>query len=145
MIALCRSCTSSRSCTAVEIYLPGSRPTRTSSGPASDSVSLTPGSKLQPPLRQGRAMLMGRLPRSRASVLRAFTFSSTRAGARATLPAAGAQRRHLASRSTTSSGSGGSAVYETSRAVDEYIQFHYADGPDLLPYPVCAAPWQPAP
>ena len=31
---------------------------------------------------------------------------------------------------------GGSAVYETAKAVDEYIQFHYADPADLLPYPV---------
>jgi hypothetical protein len=38
-------------------------------------------------------------------------------------------------RSTTASGSGGSAVYETGKAVDEYLQFHYADPSDLLPYP----------
>lgn len=40
-------------------------------------------------------------------------------------------------RSTTASGSGGSAVYETKRAVDEYLLFHYGDAstPDLLmPY-----------
>lgn len=37
-------------------------------------------------------------------------------------------------RSTTASGVGGSAVYETQRAVDEYLQFHYASDDELLPF-----------
>lgn len=40
-------------------------------------------------------------------------------------------------RSTTASGVGpgqGSLVYESARAVDEYLQFHYAKEEDLLPF-----------
>ena len=40
-------------------------------------------------------------------------------------------------RSTTASGVGpgqGSLVYESSRAVDEYLQFHFADPKELLPF-----------
>ncbi|GLI58723.1 hypothetical protein VaNZ11_000476 [Volvox africanus] len=37
-------------------------------------------------------------------------------------------------RSTTSSAGGGSAAYETKKAVDEYLQFHFAAPEDLLPY-----------
>eukprot|EP01061_Rhynchopus_euleeides_P018930 TRINITY_DN3119_c1_g4_i1.p1 TRINITY_DN3119_c1_g4~~TRINITY_DN3119_c1_g4_i1.p1 ORF type:complete len:277 (+),score=104.44 TRINITY_DN3119_c1_g4_i1:39-833(+) len=36
-------------------------------------------------------------------------------------------------RSTTASGVGGSAVYESGRAVEEYLQFHYGGG-DCMPY-----------
>jgi len=39
----------------------------------------------------------------------------------------------LAVRSTTNSGSGGSAVYESARAVDEYLQFHFATPQELAP------------
>ncbi|KAF5830252.1 hypothetical protein DUNSADRAFT_14825 [Dunaliella salina] len=39
------------------------------------------------------------------------------------------------SRSTTSSVGGGATAYETGKAVDEYIQFHYGDPRDVLPYP----------
>ncbi|KAG2451483.1 hypothetical protein HYH02_004081 [Chlamydomonas schloesseri] len=37
-------------------------------------------------------------------------------------------------RSTTSSAGGGAAAYETKKAVDEYLQFHFAAPTDLLPY-----------
>lgn len=37
-------------------------------------------------------------------------------------------------RSTTSSAGGGPSAYETKRAVDEYIQFHFGKDSDLLPY-----------
>jgi len=37
-------------------------------------------------------------------------------------------------RSTTASGVGGSAVYETAKAVDEYLQFHFATEEELVPY-----------
>ncbi|GFR46879.1 hypothetical protein Agub_g8520 [Astrephomene gubernaculifera] len=37
-------------------------------------------------------------------------------------------------RSTTSSAGGGAAAYETKKAVDEYLQFHFAAPEDLLPY-----------
>eukprot|EP00048_Salpingoeca_helianthica_P015939 m.229525 g.229525 ORF g.229525 m.229525 type:complete len:305 (+) comp17766_c0_seq1:35-949(+) len=37
-------------------------------------------------------------------------------------------------RSTTSSSGGGPTAYETQRAVDEYIQFHFGDASDLMPY-----------
>ncbi len=43
-------------------------------------------------------------------------------------------------RSTTDSGVSGSSVYETARAVDEYLQFHYARAADLMPYPPGVAP-----
>jgi hypothetical protein len=36
--------------------------------------------------------------------------------------------------STTSSGHSG-AVYETAKAVAEYLQFHFGDDADILPYP----------
>lgn len=36
-------------------------------------------------------------------------------------------------RSTTNSGSSGSAVYESARAVDEYLQFHFATPQELAP------------
>jgi len=40
----------------------------------------------------------------------------------------------LAQRSTTSSAAGGAAAYETRKAVDEYVQFHFGDPKDVLPY-----------
>lgn len=40
------------------------------------------------------------------------------------------------SRSTTSSAGGGVAAYETRRAVDEYLQFHFGAEKDILPYDV---------
>jgi len=43
-------------------------------------------------------------------------------------------------RSTTDSGIGGAAVYETTRAVDEYLQFHYASNAELMPYKADVAP-----
>jgi len=50
--------------------------------------------------------------------------------------------RHCATkvRSTTDSGVGGAAVYETSRAVGEYLQFHYASDAELMPYGAETAP-----
>lgn len=38
-------------------------------------------------------------------------------------------------RSTTSSAGGGASAYETKKAVDEYLQFHFAHGEEILPYP----------
>lgn len=49
-------------------------------------------------------------------------------------------RRYLAAasadipRSTTNSGVGGSAVYESAKAVDEYLQFHFGNEKELVPY-----------
>lgn len=40
----------------------------------------------------------------------------------------------LEERSTTSSAGGGAAAYETRKAVDEYLQFHFGDDNDILPY-----------
>lgn len=37
-------------------------------------------------------------------------------------------------RSTTSSGGGGSKAYETVKAVDEYLQMHYAKADEIFPY-----------
>jgi len=37
-------------------------------------------------------------------------------------------------RSVTASGSSGSAVYNTQKATQEYLQFHYAPGNELVPY-----------
>lgn len=37
-------------------------------------------------------------------------------------------------RSTTSSAGGGAAAYETRKAVDEYLQFHFGADSDILPY-----------
>lgn len=37
-------------------------------------------------------------------------------------------------RSTTSSAGGGSGAYETRKAVDEYLQFHYGRPEDIMPY-----------
>ena len=39
------------------------------------------------------------------------------------------------SSSTTSSAAGGIAAYETRKAVDEYLQFHFGADQDILPYP----------
>lgn len=39
-------------------------------------------------------------------------------------------------RSTTSSAGGGTGAYETRRAVDEYLQFHYGRPEEILPYDV---------
>jgi hypothetical protein len=41
----------------------------------------------------------------------------------------------MADRSTTSSAGGGPLAYETSKAVDEYLQMHFASAGELLPYP----------
>jgi len=44
-------------------------------------------------------------------------------------------------RSTSDSGVGaGASVYETARAVDEYLQFHYASDAELMPYEARVAP-----
>ncbi|MEW5305282.1 MAG: hypothetical protein WDW36_007834 [Sanguina aurantia] len=49
-------------------------------------------------------------------------------------------RRHakkstgLEERSTTSSAGGGAAAYETRKAVDEYVQFHFGADDDVMPY-----------
>jgi hypothetical protein len=40
----------------------------------------------------------------------------------------------LEERSTTSSAGGGAAAYETRKAVDEYLQFHFGAASDILPY-----------
>ncbi|KAG2498281.1 hypothetical protein HYH03_003542 [Edaphochlamys debaryana] len=40
----------------------------------------------------------------------------------------------LQERSTTSSAGGGAAAYETKKAVDEYLQFHFGAPEDLMPY-----------
>ncbi len=40
----------------------------------------------------------------------------------------------LEERSTTSSAGGGAAAYETTKAVDEYLQFHFGADQDILPY-----------
>ena len=40
----------------------------------------------------------------------------------------------LEERSTTSSAGGGAAAYETRKAVDEYLQFHFGVDSDILPY-----------
>jgi len=37
-------------------------------------------------------------------------------------------------RSTTASGVGGAAVYESGKAVDEYLQFHYASDQEIMPF-----------
>ena len=60
-------------------------------------------------------------------------------GAAATLAVQLLVRLHKAAsenkdRSTTSSAGGGAAAYETKKAVDEYIQFHFAAEEDLLPF-----------
>ncbi|CAD7704115.1 unnamed protein product [Ostreobium quekettii] len=63
------------------------------------------------------------------------------AGAGAALAASCAAARYFRAdgptvakgRSVTSSAGGGPAAYETTRAVDEYLQFHYGDK-DVLPY-----------
>ena len=41
----------------------------------------------------------------------------------------------LEERSTTSSAGGGAAAYETRKAVDEYLQFHFGADDDIMPYP----------
>jgi putative 4-mercaptohistidine N1-methyltranferase len=50
------------------------------------------------------------------------------------------QAPKIAVRSTTDSGLGGSDVYETDRAVNEYLQFHYAPDKLLVPYGDAVAP-----
>ncbi|KAL4447393.1 hypothetical protein ABPG75_004612 [Micractinium tetrahymenae] len=55
---------------------------------------------------------------------------------RAVLPAAavGGSGGVDESRSTTSSAGGGVGAYETRKAVDEYLQFHYGRPEDIMPY-----------
>lgn len=43
-------------------------------------------------------------------------------------------RSSLSSRSTTSSAGGGVLAYETSKAVDEYLQMHFATTDEIFPY-----------
>ena len=40
----------------------------------------------------------------------------------------------LEERSTTSSAGGGASAYETRKAVDEYLQFHFGAPADVMPY-----------
>lgn len=49
---------------------------------------------------------------------------------RGVLPAAAADE----GRSTTSSAGGGAGAYETRKAVDEYLQFHFGRPEDIMPY-----------
>ena len=42
----------------------------------------------------------------------------------------------LEERSTTSSAGGGAQAYETRKAVDEYLQFHFGADADVLPYAI---------
>ena len=44
------------------------------------------------------------------------------------------RRKSDAERSTTSGAGGGSEAYETKKAVDEYLQFHYGREQDVMPY-----------
>lgn len=44
------------------------------------------------------------------------------------------RRRSAGGRSTTSAAGGGSAAYETAKAVDEYLQMHFASADDIFPY-----------
>jgi hypothetical protein len=40
----------------------------------------------------------------------------------------------VSERSTTSSAGGGAVAYETAKAVDEYVQMHYASADEVFPY-----------
>jgi hypothetical protein len=42
--------------------------------------------------------------------------------------------RAMSSRSCTSSAGGGPLAYETSKAVDEYLQMHFASPDEVFPY-----------
>ena len=42
--------------------------------------------------------------------------------------------RAVSGRSTTSSAGGGPLAYETSKAVDEYLQMHFATPDEIFPY-----------
>ncbi|PSC67344.1 4-mercaptohistidine N1-C-terminal domain [Micractinium conductrix] len=57
-----------------------------------------------------------------------------RARRRGLLPATAAAAGTDEGRSTTSSAGGGAGAYETRKAVDEYLQFHYGRPEDILPY-----------
>ena len=46
----------------------------------------------------------------------------------------GSGSAEIEERSTTSSAGGGAAAYETRKAVDEYLQFHFGRDEDILPY-----------
>lgn len=46
----------------------------------------------------------------------------------------GGSKSDIEERSTTSSGGGGAAAYETKKAVDEYMLFHFGAANDILPY-----------
>jgi len=75
----------------------------------------------------------------RSQQARALLWRAT-AGVRASAPLSRGLARHFSVRSTTDSGIGGSAVYETTRAVDEYLQFHFASDAELMPYKSEVAP-----
>jgi hypothetical protein len=57
-----------------------------------------------------------------------------RGGSSGAKPEAAAASSTLEERSTTSSAAGGVAAYETRKAVDEYLQFHFGADEDILPY-----------
>jgi hypothetical protein len=44
------------------------------------------------------------------------------------------QLSSVSGRSTTSSAGGGAVAYETSKAVDEYVQMHFALPDEIFPY-----------
>jgi putative 4-mercaptohistidine N1-methyltranferase len=70
----------------------------------------------------------------------ALSNACARQGARSARQPLSTAAAAAAVRSTTDSGVAGSSVYETDRAVDEYLQFHYAKSSDLMPYPDAVAP-----
>ena len=57
----------------------------------------------------------------------------------------GMDTREPSTASTGPSAGGGPAVYETKRAVNEYLQFHFGDPNDVLPYRDCLLYTSPSP
>jgi hypothetical protein len=101
------------------------RSPRPSAGANSAMLSSSSASSSQPLQRAALLVLAGA---TAASVLPALWRRLRQPVAAA---AAGAAN---ASRSTTSSAGGGVAAYESRKAVDEYLQFHFGKPEEVMPY-----------
>ena len=95
-----------------------------SGGGSSYSLTISTGST--PAMQRALLLLAGA---TAASVIPALWRRLQRRGV---LPAAAGAPD--ASRSTTSSAGGGVAAYETRKAVDEYLQFHFGKPEEIMPY-----------
>ncbi len=131
MAAAAKHITSCNLYTAISILRSMLSAPRHSSRPAAHPSSTARRTMLDQVTRERALLVVGGA--AFASLLPAIWRRLQRRGAG---PAVGPAAAAAAdpTRSTTSSAGGGVSAYETRRAVDEYLQFHYGKPEEILPY-----------